>query len=170
YVAKTYPQLLKVDSVHYSWKGSSYYAVVTHVDDSRYQSSMDYTHYGNVIDYYESDVEFKMSDEIMAILQLLILQGTKLEESQMDISVKLDLKTNQYTLKDKYSGKEPFSVDIWLHEKQDWDSKEGIFNDEPLYDNQEDFASDAYDIIKVLQTANYPYEEVKIYSYLADGN
>lgn len=172
YIDKTYKGELKIDKISFNPKMNGYYAGVSHINDTRYSSYIGYNRTGDLNDGYKFDVRMKMEEEVKAILESLIVQGTDLLRENMEVYPSIEIEEFKYQLDDSYSGLEPIDLEIWLHPYTSYEEKNGHKNSEEvaLHKNEKEFAKDAYDVIKILKNTNYKFNNVEIYSYLEDGN
>ncbi|MGL6105470.1 YfjL-like protein [Romboutsia sp.] len=172
YIDEKYNGELKIDNLAFNSKMNGYYATVSHVNDTRYSSYIGYCRTEYLNDGYKFDVRIKMEEEVKSIIESLIIQGTDLVRENIGVSPSIDIEEFKYRLDDNYTGVEPIDLEIWLHPYTSYREKDKNKNTQEvaLHKNEEEFAKDAYDIIKILQSTNYNFSNIEIYSYKEDGN
>ncbi|MGL5314571.1 MAG: hypothetical protein ACRC92_15075 [Peptostreptococcaceae bacterium] len=173
YIDEKYNGELEIDSVDYNFKMSGYNAIVSQKYDGRYTSYIGYSRFGNINDGYQFEVRMNMEEELKVIIEALISQGTNLTRENLGVESSIEIPEFKYTLDDKYSGKEPIDLQVWLHAPYSYTEQESIVNknyEDTLYKDKNEFAKGAYEVIKILQSTKYNFRTIEIYSYQDDGN
>ena len=169
YIDEHYKDKIEIKSISYSFKTGNFYAEIKDVDsiDTSY-----FGYYGDINDGYYDDTMMNMIDEINNYIAYNIEKETDVLRENMNIDSQINIEQYKYRIYDFYSGEEPISLEIELHEVYDFEKKENRSYDKDRfpYKTEEAFLKDVYKIINVLKEINYDFESVKIYSFKEDGN
>ena len=169
YIDEHYKDKIEIKSISYSFKTENFYAEIKDVDSS---DTSHFGYYGGISDGYYDDTVMNMIGEINNYIAYNIEKETDVLREYMNIDSQINIEKYKYRIYDFYSGDEPISLDIELHEVYGFEQKENRSYDKDRfpYKNEGEFLKDAYKIINVLKDINYDFESVKIYSFKEDGN
>ncbi|WP_455544324.1 YfjL-like protein, partial [Intestinibacter sp.] len=141
YIDKHYKNKVKIDNITYNFKTNNFVAHIKDVEKTQNTSYLDYLGKYGIGDGYYYDTMFNMQDEINNYILYNIEKETGLFREYMSIDSSIDIEMYKYRIYDCYSGEEPITLDLQLHEVYDFEKKENRNYDKDKfpYKNEDKF-------------------------------